>query len=101
MSRPDRPLPMWYPSSWRDLHRRSNAGLGLPNKPEITPPANSHHVRDSTAPETLAWCAWIIARLGGWKGYRISEGPPGPLTMRRGYEQFCSIHKGYTLAKSS
>jgi hypothetical protein len=51
-------------------------------------------------PDTLAWCAWIIARLGGWKGYRNSEGPPGPLTMRRGYEQFCTIHNGYALAKS-
>jgi len=50
-------------------------------------------------PETLAWCAWIIARLGGWKGYRHSEGPPGPLTMRRGYERFAAIHQGYKLAQ--
>ncbi|WP_207462932.1 IS4 family transposase [Azospirillum sp. SYSU D00513] len=49
-------------------------------------------------PETLAWCAWIIARLGGWKGYRHSEGPPGPLTMQRGYERFAAIHEGYKLA---
>ncbi len=50
-------------------------------------------------PDTLAWCAWIVARLGGWNGYRNSEGPPGPLTMRRGYEQFCTLHRGYSLAR--
>jgi hypothetical protein len=32
---------------------------------------------------SLAWASWIIARLGGWKGY-ASESPPGPLTMRHG-----------------
>lgn len=50
-------------------------------------------------PQTLAWCAWIIARLGGWKGYRKSEGPPGPLTMTRGYQRFQAIHEGYKLAQ--
>jgi hypothetical protein len=51
-------------------------------------------------PDTLAWCAWIIARLGGWKGYRHSEGPPGPLTMRRGYQRFLALAEGYRLATS-
>jgi hypothetical protein len=51
-------------------------------------------------PDTLAWCAWIIARLGGWKGYRHSEGPPGPLTMRRGYQRFLALAEGYRLAAS-
>lgn len=49
-------------------------------------------------PDSLAWCAWIVARLGGWKGYRQSEGPPGPVTMRRGYERFCTLRDGYLLA---
>jgi hypothetical protein len=40
---------MWYLSSWRDLPRRSNAGHGLLNKPEITPPSRSNHRRDGTA----------------------------------------------------
>lgn len=48
---------------------------------------------------SLAWCAWVVARLGGWKGYRHSEGPPGPLTMRRGHEAFCKIRDGYILGQ--
>jgi hypothetical protein len=40
---------MWDLSSWRDLPRRSNAGHGLLNKPEITPPSHSNHRRDGTA----------------------------------------------------
>jgi hypothetical protein len=32
---------------------------------------------------SLAWASWIIARLGGWKGY-AAERPPGPITMRHG-----------------
>ena len=41
---------------------------------------------------SLAWASWIIARLGGWKGY-ASESPPGPVTMRHGltrFEAFCN-----------
>jgi Transposase DDE domain len=51
-------------------------------------------------PKSLAWAAWTIARLGGWKGYSSSEGPPGPLTMRRGLEAFEKICHGYALARS-
>jgi hypothetical protein len=50
-------------------------------------------------PETLAWAAWVIARLGGWKGYSKSEGPPGNLTIRRGLAEFDRIWHGYTLGK--
>ena len=67
----------------------------LPDYEGKTEPQQNPH-----RPETLAWCAWIVARLGGWKGYRSSEGPPGPLTMRRGYERFCTHHRGYSLARN-
>jgi hypothetical protein len=39
---------------------------------------------------SLAWAAWIIARLGGWDGYPSSR-PPGPITFRYGLEQL-KIH---------
>lgn len=37
--------------------------------------------------DSLAWAAWVIARMGGWKGY-ISQRPPGPITMKSGLERF-------------
>jgi hypothetical protein len=44
----------------------------------------------------LSWAAWIIARLGGWKGY-ASESPPGPITMFRGLTQFKTLYEGWSL----
>ena len=44
--------------------------------------------------QSLAWASWIIARLGGWNCYYK---PPGPITMRRGMEQFHAIHRGHRL----
>ena len=43
---------------------------------------------------SLAWAAWIIARLGGWNCYYK---PPGPITFRRGMEYFHAIHRGRDL----
>jgi len=39
---------------------------------------------------SLAWAAWLIARLGGWSGYE-KQRPPGPVTMHRGLKRFYSI----------
>jgi DDE family transposase len=49
-------------------------------------------------PESLAWAAWTIARLGGWTGYG-SDKSAGPITMRDGLQRFSSIVDGYELAK--
>lgn len=38
-------------------------------------------------PNTLAWAAWIIAKLGGWTGY-ASHRPPGPITFHIGMARF-------------
>jgi hypothetical protein len=48
---------------------------------------------------SLAWAAWIIARLGGWDGYSSAKSskPPGPITFKHGLEYFHGIAKGWTL----
>lgn len=45
---------------------------------------------------SLAFAAWVIARLGGWTGY---YGKPGPKVMRIGLADFCAIKHGYNLAR--
>ena len=43
---------------------------------------------------SLAFAAWVMARLGGWTGY---YGKPGPQVMRRGLQDFQAIKYGATL----
>ena len=43
---------------------------------------------------SLAWAAWVIARLGYWHCYGK---PPGPITFHRGMERFKAIHQGFSL----
>lgn len=47
---------------------------------------------------SLAWAAWAIARMGGWKGYK-SEAKPGPITMKRGLQEFELMMAGWGLAE--
>jgi hypothetical protein len=47
-------------------------------------------------PQSLAWAAWAIAKLGGWDGYPKSK-PPGPITFRHGLQQFLAIAEGWSL----
>lgn len=44
---------------------------------------------------SLAYVAWIAARLGGWNCYYK---PPGPKTMREGWRQLAARLEGYALA---
>ena len=46
-------------------------------------------------PRSLAWAAWIIARLGGWDGYPRTK--PGPITFKHGVEYFLAVAHGWTL----
>ena len=48
---------------------------------------------------SLAWAAWIIGRMGGWKGYR-KAGPAGPITMKKGLQQFSLLFQGWLLGKA-
>jgi hypothetical protein len=49
-------------------------------------------------PRSLAWLAWIIARLGGWNCYYK---PPGPKTMRAGWASFAAMAAGFIIAAQS
>src|SRR5262252_9284894 len=85
------------PQAARDLFEPDQiellAALQLQQEGRTARQKNPHHVG------TLAWAAWIIARLGGWKSSSKSECPPGALTMRRGLAEFDRIWHGYTLGK--
>ena len=48
-------------------------------------------------PTSLAFLAWIVARLGGWNCYYK---PPGPKTMRDGWTRLAAMLHGYALATS-
>lgn len=43
---------------------------------------------------SLAYAAWVFARLGGWTGY---YGKPGPIVMLRGLTEFQAIKHGWYL----
>ena len=43
---------------------------------------------------TLAYAAWVCARLGGWTGY---YGRSGPVVMPQGMLRFQAIHRGWDL----
>ena len=53
-------------------------------------------------PASLAWYAWIAARLGGWPGY-TSKGykPAGPKIMARGLKRLDAMVQGWMLANHS
>ncbi len=46
---------------------------------------------------TLAWAAWVIAKLGGWSGY-ASHKPPGPITFHNGLAHFQILAAGWAIA---
>lgn len=46
-------------------------------------------------PTSLAFVAWIVARLGGWNCYYK---PPGPKTMRSGWTTLAAMLEGFALA---
>lgn len=52
--------------------------------------------RNPYSPETLAWAAWIIARIGGWKAYQ-SQRPPGLITLKEGLNRFEDIFNGFMI----
>jgi hypothetical protein len=58
--------------------------------------AKSKRLKNPHPPDSLAWAAWVIGRLGGWDGYPSSK-PPGPITFKNGLEYFHALAAGWTL----
>jgi hypothetical protein len=86
------------PTPAEDLFSPDEVEVIAALQPELE--GNTERQKNPYRPRTLPWAAWTIARLGGWKGYSTSEGPAGPLTLRRGLESFQQICRGYALTKS-
>ena len=47
---------------------------------------NTARQKNPHPPNSLAWAAWVIAKLGGWHQYEAK--PPGPITFRNGLTAF-------------
>ncbi len=58
----------------------------------------THKLSNPHQPQTLKWATWIIARLGGWKGY-ASQRKPGPIVLHRGLIKFYQLYEGWGIAK--
>jgi hypothetical protein len=56
---------------------------------------NTARQKNPHVPRSLSWLTWIIARLGGWNCYYK---PPGPKTMRAGWNKLSAMAAGYALA---
>jgi hypothetical protein len=67
----------------------------------VTLQGRTEKLKNSHDPRSLAWFAWIVARLGGWSGY-TSKGykPAGPKTMHHGLIRLDPILLGWRLAKN-
>ena len=52
--------------------------------------------RNPHPPNTIAYAAWVCARLGGWTGY---YGKPGPIVIYNGLVQFRALKRGLTLGR--
>lgn len=59
---------------------------------------NTEKLKNPYRPSDLKRYIWVIARLGGWKGY-LSERKPGITTFWIGLKKLDDIFKGYMLFK--
>ena len=55
-------------------------------------------LRNPYGQNSLAFAAWVIARIAGWCGYQ-SQRPPGPIDFLTGLQRFNERFQGYQLAK--
>ncbi len=57
-------------------------------------------LKNPSKANTLKWATWIIARLGGWKGYASSR-KPGPIVLQKGLVKFYHMYEGWILFKNN
>jgi hypothetical protein len=81
-------LPAGFAFSPEEIEVLETINKDLQGKTELQ--KNPHRKR------TLAWAAWVIAKLGGWSGY-ASHTPPGPITFHNGLAQFQVLVGGWRL----
>ncbi|HTY67914.1 MAG TPA: IS4 family transposase [Alphaproteobacteria bacterium] len=56
---------------------------------------NTQRQKNPHTQGSLSWLSWIVARLGGWNCYYK---PPGPKTMRAGWDVLAAMANGYAIA---
>jgi len=61
---------------------------------------NTEKLQNPHPRESLKWASWIIARLGGWSGYK-SQRPAGVITLKRGLERFEVMYLGWSIAQKN
>jgi hypothetical protein len=57
---------------------------------------NTQKLKNPYTPSTLKRYIWVIARLGGWKGYQ-SQRRPGITTFWIGFKRFDAAYSGFQL----
>ena len=90
----------------RDRDGKANRPLGDVFDPRDTEfiKAVSHSLEGATArqknphpPDSLAFAAWVCARLGGWTGYYRK---PGPVVMLNGMQRLMQLKRGWSIANN-
>lgn len=82
-------LPACFAFSREEIEVIDALNKSLQGKTELQ--KNPHRTK------TLAWAAWVIAKLGGWSGY-ASHKPPGPITFHNGLAHFQTLAVGWAIA---
>lgn len=59
---------------------------------------DTEKLKNPNSKNSLSFASWIIARLGGWKGYE-SQRPPGTITFKKGLERFELAYIGFVVGK--
>ena len=57
---------------------------------------NTEALKNPYTKDQLIWATWIIARLGGWSGYK-SQRPAGLITLKNGLQKFEMIYMGWQI----